>query len=81
MSHSVSASTARVLKIICPIPALAHLVNARPGAILARQGTPRRPRPPDPHYRLEKAPIVARAAYIAGFARQGIFNAIPLILS
>ena len=57
------------------------LVDPRPQSVHARQGAPGRAGATDPHHGLDKAPIIARAAHIAGFAGKRIFDPLPLVLS
>jgi hypothetical protein len=85
MSHAVSASTARVLNLICQPPCVRPptepLVDPRPSPVHTGQRAPGRAGAPEPHDGFDNASMIARATHIAGFAGERIFDPLPLILS
>ncbi|MEP6935552.1 MAG: hypothetical protein ABI988_16715, partial [Nitrospirota bacterium] len=56
-------------------------VAPSPPPVHAGQGAPGRTRTTDPPHRLDKAPMIARAAHSAGVAGERIVDPLPLILS
>ena len=58
----------------CFRPPSEPLVDPRPPAVHTGQRAPGRAGATEPHYRLDKAPIITCAAHIAGFAGERIFD-------
>ena len=56
-------------------------MDTRPLPVHAGQRAPGCAGATDPHHGLDKVPIIARAAHIAGLAGERIFDPLPLILS